>query len=323
MKAMKLTVAALVTGAAAFALAGCAGDSGGGEELSAENPVEVSVGSTAGGASAIFEYGIDQGIFEEEGIDLTVEVQQSGGATLPAVMGGHLDFGASALTSIVQARAEGLPILAVAGGTGASDDPATDISQVLVDPDSGIESLADLEGKTLAVNGLNTISHLSVIKGISDSGIDPESVEMVEVGFPDMVATLQQGDVQAATVQEPFLTQGLDEGLVSIGSSYFKPGMAIGGVSTSEQYAAENPEVVAAMKEAVARSADAIAEDPESFRQFQVDAEMIPADLADRLNLTSYRGEVDLDTVQEEADVMVEFGWIDEVPDLDALVWKP
>ncbi|MER7796415.1 ABC transporter substrate-binding protein [Microbacterium sp. NPDC096154] len=322
MKAMKLTSAVLVAGTLSLALAGCSGGAAGGE-ISAENPVEVSVGSTAGGASAIFLYGIDQGIFAEEGLDLTVEVQQSGGATLPAVMGGHIDFGASALTSIIQARAEGLPILAVAGGTGASEDPMTDISQVLVDPASGIESLADLEGKTLAINGLNTISQLSMVKGISDAGVDPDDVEMVEVGFPDMVATLQQGEIDAATVQEPFLTQGLDAGLVSIGSSYFEPGMAIGGVSTSEKFAAEHPEVVTAMKEAVSRTAKAIADDPESFREFQVEAEMIPAELADRLNLTSYRGEVDLETVQAAADVMVEFGWIDEVPDLDALVWKP
>src|SRR5690625_2317300 len=162
-------------------------------------PVEVGV-IPIGDVASIY-VGQQEGLFEEHGIDLTLTQAQGGAAIVPGVQSGDLDFGYSNVTSLVMARSQGLPIQIVATGpqtTGSADE---DFAAVMVAPDSGIESVTDLEGKTLAVNTLNNIFDSVISSGLEQEGGDPEQVEFVEMAFPDMVAQLDAGNVDAISAE--------------------------------------------------------------------------------------------------------------------------
>src|SRR5699024_9311694 len=138
-------------------LSACGGSSNDATEGTDGDLTPVEVGVIPIGDVASIYVGQQEGIFEEHGIDLTLTQAQGGAAIVPGVQSGDLDFGYSNVTSLVMARSQGLPIQIVATGpqtTGSTDD---DFAAVMVAPDSGIESVTDLEGKTLAVNTLNNI----------------------------------------------------------------------------------------------------------------------------------------------------------------------
>src|SRR5699024_7519862 len=173
---LPLFVSVATAGLLALSACGGSSDDAADGELT---PVEVGV-IPIGDVASIY-VGQQEGIFEEHGIDLTLTQAQGGAAIVPGVQSGDLDFGYSNVTSLVMARSQGLPIQIVATGpqtTGSADE---DFAAVMVAPDSGIESVTDLEGKTLAVNTLNNIFDSVISSGLEQEGGDPEQVEFVEM----------------------------------------------------------------------------------------------------------------------------------------------
>ena len=70
--------------------AGASAEAGGG----AGDLTEVTIGTLPILPTAVIELGIDQGIFEEEGLSLTLETGQGGAALVPAVIGGAVAMNA-------------------------------------------------------------------------------------------------------------------------------------------------------------------------------------------------------------------------------------
>src|SRR5690625_2065849 len=117
---------------------------------------EIMMGVLPISPSAALQLGVDEGIFEEHGFDVTLESGQGGAALLPAVVSGQMEFAISNPLSIMLARGEGLDVRMVTGYSHALPD-GVDINSIMAMSDSGISGPADLEGKTVAVNTLRTM----------------------------------------------------------------------------------------------------------------------------------------------------------------------
>lgn len=105
--------------AAALMLTACGGGNGGngGGEAGGEPEEmrEVTIGVLSIAPSVGVAYGIEHGIFEEHGFDVTYEVSSAGAAMLPAVSAGQLDFGVGNPLSVTTAVDQGLEMKIVAG----------------------------------------------------------------------------------------------------------------------------------------------------------------------------------------------------------------
>ncbi|QDC26821.1 hypothetical protein FE374_17590 [Georgenia yuyongxinii] len=62
--------------------------------------------------------GLDQGFFEEEGLELELSTGQGGAAIVPGVVSGSTDFGFGNNHSLMIAASSGLPLRVVASGGG-------------------------------------------------------------------------------------------------------------------------------------------------------------------------------------------------------------
>ena len=60
--------------------------------------------------------GVEEGIFEKHGLDVTLTLAQGGAAIVPAVQNGQMDFDFSNVTSLVIGKSRGLPLQLVAAG---------------------------------------------------------------------------------------------------------------------------------------------------------------------------------------------------------------
>ncbi|MGM7669931.1 ABC transporter substrate-binding protein [Microbacterium sp. A93] len=274
----------------------------------------VRVADTAGMPSAFLQYGVNEGFFETEGLDVTVDVSIGGAAAVPAVVNGETQFAGSNTVSAILAASKGLPITIVAAGTRTVADPAEDFARIVASSSSGIEDVSDLEGATIAVNTLENINDVVIMTLMEDAGADRTQVKFAEMGFSDMLPAVANGQVDGALLIEPFVTMAVDQGAVEVASPYAesRADMMVGTYMTSEDYAAENPEVVEAFQRGIDATGQAIAEDPDAFREALPEVTTIEPDLAGQIHLPVWNATVDEETLQFLNERMVRYGLLDE-----------
>ncbi|MFF2372346.1 ABC transporter substrate-binding protein [Agromyces sp. NPDC058110] len=176
---------------AAFLLAACSsgdgGDSGGGDsgELT---PVKLQLQWLPQGQFAGYFAAVDQGFFEEEGLD--VEIIPSGGDIVPqdALANGDVDYAIAWVPKVLGSIEQGANL--------------TDIAQIFQRSgtlqvswaDSGIDSVADFEGKKIGSWGFG--NEWEIFAAMAAEGLDASTVQIITQDF-NMNAFLQ-GDIDAA-----------------------------------------------------------------------------------------------------------------------------
>jgi NitT/TauT family transport system substrate-binding protein len=305
---------------ALLAVAACGDDDGGGADSGGQDRVRVQ--DTAGVPSAFLAYGVEQGFFEERGLDVELTPSQGGATVVPAVVAGDTDIAGSNLVSVLLAQGKDIPVKIVAPGTFVREQRSQDFSAIIAAGDSDIRSPQDLEGKTLAVNTLKNVAELAAKASLAKQGVDVSKIELAEVDFPDMNGALTQGRVDAAFQIEPFVSLGLEEGHRVIDRPYVgtKPGLQIGCYFTSETYLGENEDVVERFQEGVADTAAAITEDPAAFREFLPEASEIPPPAAQKAILPAWKAENDQASLDLTAELMERYGVVEERPDTSEAV---
>jgi NitT/TauT family transport system substrate-binding protein len=314
------TVLALLT-----PLAACGGDDsgdGGGGGGGGEQEVrELRVGVIPIVDVAPIYLGVEQGFFEEQGLDVELVPGSGGAAAVPGVVSGDYDFSFGNVTSILLAGSEGLPLRIVANGVSSTGDPETDFSAVVVPGGSAVQSVADLEGTRIAVNNLKNIGEVTIRKGIEDAGGDPSNVEFVELPFPEMPAAVAGGDVDAAWVVEPFVTVATGQGARAVFYPFAEPiqDLTVATYFTLEQTIQEDPELVDAFQEAINQSLEYADSNPDEVRRILLTYTQIPEAAVESIRLPSWPQEVNWDSVETVAELMSDFGITEETADVESL----
>ncbi|RFU19928.1 nitrate ABC transporter substrate-binding protein [Geodermatophilus marinus] len=313
--------------AGALVLAGCGGDDegtasgGGGGAAGDGGTTSIRVGAIPIVDVAPLYLGIEEGIFSDAGLEVEPFLAQGGAAIVPAVVNGEAQFGFSNITSLLQAEARGVPLTLVAPGPGATGDPAEDFAGVIVPADSPVQSAADLAGLRVAINSINNISETVVRESVRQAGGDPSGIEFVEIPFPDMVAAVSSGQVDAAFAVEPFATLGESQGLRVVSSPYTETDddLSVAGYFTSDQYAAENPDVVEAFADAMVEAQQYAQDNPDAVREVLGTYTQIPAEVAQQLTLPTFQTELNRESIERLLELGEQDGIIEGEVDLEAI----
>ncbi|GAA4744455.1 ABC transporter substrate-binding protein [Modestobacter marinus] len=308
----------------ALVLAGCGGGDDDAAEPAASGAGSAELTTVRVGAIPIVDVaplylGQEVGIFADHGLEVEPFLAQGGAAIVPAVLSGEAEFGFSNITSLLQAESRDVPLALVAPGSAASGDPAADFAAVIVPADSPVQEPADLAGTRVAINSINNISDTVVRETVRQDGGDPSSIQFVELAFPNMVAAVADGSVDAAFAVEPFATVGVSQGMRVVAAPYTltDEALTVAGYFTSDQYAAEEPETVQAFADAMAEAQQYATEHPDAVREVLGSYTNIEPAIAQELTLPSYQTEVDRGSVERLLELGVEDGIIPEGVDLD------
>ncbi|MCU1546868.1 MAG: hypothetical protein JWP30_1968 [Homoserinimonas sp.] len=293
-----------------------------GTVLDPDAPVSISVAETAGIPSAFLSYGVQQGFFEAEGLDVSVDTSAGGAAAIPGLISGGLHLAGSNNVSALLAASKGLPVSIVAPGTFASATPGEDFSAVLVAPGSTIAEPADLAGKTIAVNTLENIGDISITASLEAQGIDASGISFVEIAFPEMLPALERGQIDAAWEIEPFVTLGLNGGNRPILWPYVEahPGLMIGSFVATHDYIEQNPAVIDAFRRGVAATAKSVTDNPDAFRAALPELAKVDPAVAETMTLPIWKADVDINSLTYTAEQMEEQGVISTPLDIGAIV---
>ncbi|NYH55079.1 NitT/TauT family transport system substrate-binding protein [Nocardiopsis arvandica] len=315
---MRRTLAALTTGAVLLAATAC-----GSQEADSDSGGLTTV--TAGVIPIVdvapVYLGVEQGFFEERGIDLRLESSSGGAAIVPGVISGEFDLGFSNIVSLIVARGQGLPLTTLTNGVTTTGEQGADMGGVFVQDDSSIQDAGDLEGLTVASNNLKNIGDTTVRQSVRVAGGDPSSVKFVELPFPDMPAALDSGQVDAVWAVEPFASIIRQAGHREIASNFVDTHseLSVAAYFASEQRQAEDPELFADVTAALEESMAYAQDNPDEVRRTISTYTEIDQGVIDELVLPRFPSEINRESVRTLADLMVTDGLVDSEPDLDAL----
>jgi NitT/TauT family transport system substrate-binding protein len=294
--------------AAAITATGCGGTAttpgGGGLEKT-----HLTVAVLPATDDAPFWLALKDGYFREEGLTVTPKVVAQSTLAIPEMVHGSVDvIGGGNYVSFFQAQARGAVDIRVIAPAGSC---TKDDFSVVALPSSGIRSPTGLAGKTIAVGLTNSISTLTITEMLRADNVSAASVHYVAVPYLDMLAALKKGDVAAASMVEPFLS----EAEASLGAQVIQAqcqgptaSLPLSGYFATAAWAQANPHTARAFAAAIDR-AQALADNDRAAAE-----KILPtyikgiSGVTAIVNLNAYPTSLDPVLIQRVADLMLSGG---------------
>lgn len=295
----------------ALALSACGGDSGGGTTAPAADvdphaPEQTTVTGSMYENAISAQWFLAQPAAEEYGLTLDHIWQTDGAAGLAQLVSGDIDILQSAPARIADAVMQGVDLSIIAGTYQSGPDFAT----LLVMPDSGISDIADLEGKKVGMPSPVGIWANRLRKALFDAGVDPNSVEFVQVPFGDIAASLQRGTVDAVgsqgAVTEQLTAAGAEE-IFDFGEGEFE-GRVENIWAVTDDFLKKNPNTVAAFQCSILKGGEAanVRENAESY--FRDTLGWDDATIDTTVSVVAVTKPLTTDQIQQDFDDLIDIG---------------
>ncbi|GAG19923.1 unnamed protein product, partial [marine sediment metagenome] len=174
----------------------------------------VTIGVRTSNCQTPFYVADRQGLYEERGVEVTVQLVPTNTEIIEAMKRGDFQMGSLPVTTAIAAIANGAPLHIVAV-TGRGSDG------ILVRKGDGITGVADLRGKKVATIRASILDVL-LRNTLEQADIDPErDLELLYFGkLGDMISALKTGQVDATSNTEPFMTDAERQGWAQILTYY-------------------------------------------------------------------------------------------------------
>lgn len=145
----------------------------------------------------------EKGFFVEEGLEVEIVDTVAGGATaVQMVSSGDVQGALLSTMALINAANAGMPVVGVADIQSAFNEAP--LEEFYVRADSGIESIEDLRGKTIAINLVKSSFHYTWLMALANAGMSADDVTFVNLPFDQQEGALVRGDVDAIGLMQPY-----------------------------------------------------------------------------------------------------------------------
>ena len=202
---------------------------------------------------------LERSFYKEEGINVVVEgIFKAGPEEMSAFASKDLDFGyvgEAPATVAVANKVASVKIIAQANLEG---------SALVIFRGSGMKSLKELVGKTVAVPGYATVQDFLLRKALSEGQILTKDVNVIIIKPPEMISALRTKQIDAFIAWEPYPSKAITSGVgeVLIPSSKIWPKHPCCVVVADTQFIEKNPEIIMAILRAHVKATKFIHENP-------------------------------------------------------------
>jgi NitT/TauT family transport system substrate-binding protein len=202
---------------------------------------------------------LEKGFYKEEGIHVVVEgIFKAGPELMSAFASKDLDFGyvgEAPVTVAVAHKVANVKIIAQANLEG---------SAIVIFKGSGIKSIKDLVGKTVAVPGYATVQDFLLRKALSDNHIPVKAVNVIIIKPPEMIPALRTKQIDAFVAWEPYPSKAVTSGVgeVFIPSRKIWPRHPCCVLVADSQFIEKNPQIIMGILRAHVKATKLIRENP-------------------------------------------------------------
>ena len=252
-----------------------------------------------------------RGIFAKYGLHVTIKpIISSADVIAQQVAGKGVDISAGNYVSYILAAAQQhdkLKILAAGSVMGPN------IQMLMVAAHSNITNVQQLTGKPIAINAKKNIGTLLVDSIFNNDAILPsqQNVKFSYMKFPDMAHALQTGQIAAAWMPEPFVTEAEEQigaqplADADAGTTQSLP---IGGYVATAAWVKKYPRTAAAFQAAIRQGQEIASTDVAAVQQAVTQYAFVPKDTAPIVAAPSYPLKLDPVSIQRVANLMLQFG---------------
>ena len=252
-----------------------------------------------------------QEIAPQCGLKVDVRLFSKGPEIMQAMVSGDLDIGATASEAAISARGNGTPIFIVAGFAHGG-------ARLVAAPDSGIKSVADLNGKKVGVTR-GSIQEVLLAAELGQHSLTAseqpgKDVTLIYLGYPDLNQALQLKQVDAIMQTEPQSSQAMIKGYgIEVMKPYDTPvGSPVRTLVMSEKFYTDHKDLAAKFMKCFVTATKTFMDHPETARQFvtetlfkkQVSAEEFDQAIAN----SPYGFDITPEHIQTTTDVMAKYG---------------
>jgi len=274
--------------------------------------------------------GVNKGIFAKdlEGTNIQTQVFPDGNAFMDALNSGNLDIGYVGPGPAISRFMQGNDVVILASA-------ANGATLVVARPDSGIETVADLSGKSFCTPGIGCTHNVQLEKMMLDIGLTSNRIggDVIhqKQNPANVQALFESKQMDAAAVPEPWGTYLVETTGAKVIAEWDEVawGETLPSVVlvSSKKFVQENPETVKKFLKAHTESIDFVNNNKdESIKAindtlYELTQKRLPETVLtkswDRMKFTS---DVHTDALQEWADASYELKFIKDEPKLDGLV---
>jgi NitT/TauT family transport system substrate-binding protein len=299
--------------------AGCASADGSATPGSVEKP-DLTVAIVPADDSAGWYIAQQEGLFAKEGLHVHIDMAISSETAIQQQLEGKYDITDGNYVSYIQADAQQHADLEIFAA-GSIMEPGC--QEMLVPAGSPIKDVAELKGKTIGVNVLNNIGTLLVSALLRDNGMSVKEVHFKAIAFPLMAKALQDHQIDAAWLPEPFVT-GAEEGIgaepladLDTGATQSLP---ISGYVVTKAWAHKYPRTLAAVQRALVQAQRIADTDPSAVEKAMAAYSGVSRTAAAVMAEPDFPLDTDTVLIQRVADLMQQFGLLQQHYDVKSMI---
>lgn len=209
-------------------------------------------------AFAPFQLAMAKGYYSDAGLDVTFQVGKGGADVAKQVGVGNADLGGGIGDTAIIVRANGIPVRGVA----VMGDKA--LTQINWREDAGINSAADLKGKSIGVLSFQDTTYYNLLAYLASVGLTKDDADIQAVGPGGIIQLMISGDLQAMSGVPEWAgaIRGAGVEIETTPINDIFPAMAQ-AIIASDEIIADRPDVVRNFVQATIRGYKDVISDPE------------------------------------------------------------
>ena len=208
-----------------------------------------------------------QGQFASNGINTELVQFNNGGDLMTAMASGDVDVGYVGITPVLASIQKGVPVKVISAAQ-------TEGSGLVVAKNSGISSVSDLAGKTIATPGEASIQYMLLQYYLEQNGMSLKDLKVSSMKVPSMNDALKTNKIDGMITFEPYVTIAEKNGAtVLAGSQDILPNHPCCVVVASDKFLEEHPNETNTILEIHENATEFINGNPDEA------ASMIPSDI--------------------------------------------
>ncbi len=281
---------------------------------SSDDTIVINTCLATGMTGAVNNFAIEKGLYKELGIEFNNVEWSSNDEVLSLITRGEIDFADGDPSAYIPGISNGVPAKLVGNMWRYSG------CYWLIAKD-GIDSIADLKGKTVGTAAAAGGMKLSVLKMLESEGLGEDDVELVANGvYQGAYATFTSGEVDATIIHNPYAALAEAEGTGHIlGRAWdYIPDYYTGTLIASDRIINEEPEKLQRVITAYYKVHEEVKN--EYFDEFiawaaekmNTDEEVMRNAVESEIDVWTDYPVIPVDRVNNTIDILHQYGWLDE-----------
>jgi len=260
------------------------------EEVESQKPIKIALNVWPGYAHAFIAQ--EKGFFEKNGVNVELILKEDYSESQDLYLYGDVDGVFEVYSDTIFHNAEGIisKVVYVADYSDTGD-------VIIGKPE--FNSLADLNGKKVGIEGINTFSHLFVLSALEGAGILEGNFELENVAANDVLTALDNNQIDAGHTWEPTTSAAVEKGYKILGKAGDVPGVITDVLVFNKKTIEERPEAVQAIVKSMFEARDFVY----SNREEALDIMSVAEDMAREEMNEGIEGVI-LPNLQENVDEM-------------------